>query len=58
MNSRNIGNKLNGSYCYTLERYSCYSDYGPNCQLKNGYKCAKSDGIKLANLSYCISIDN
>jgi len=40
--------------------YSCYSDYGPNCNTANtnDNSCAEVDGITLTNLTYCVSNNN
>lgn len=58
INPNNVGIRINTTYCFTYDRYSCYSNYGPNCDLKTGFNCAKIDGINFSNLSYCISTNN
>ena len=56
LNSKYVGLKQNASYCYTYDKYSCYSDSGPNCNNQLADKsCAKINGIDLTNLTYCIS---
>ena len=27
----------NGTYCYTYDGFTCYTDYGPNCDLNTGF---------------------
>jgi hypothetical protein len=31
INTNNVGLKKNASYCYSYDKFSCYSDSGPNC---------------------------
>lgn len=31
INTKSVGLKKNASYCYSYDKFSCYSDSGPNC---------------------------
>ena len=37
INSANVGMMGNGTYCYTYDGFTCYTDYGPNCDLNTGF---------------------
>jgi hypothetical protein len=51
-------NISSGSYCYSNDGISCYSDYLSQCNSTDGYSCSTSDQINPALVSYCISDDN
>jgi hypothetical protein len=57
INSANVGIVGNGTYCFSYDGFTCYTDYGPKCNSTTGYLCATFDGVNLQNLSYCVSFD-
>jgi hypothetical protein len=59
LNSNYTGLQKNASYCFSYDKYSCYSNSGPNCNYQLPDKtCARINGVDLTNLTYCVSYDN